>query len=43
MDFIERLFGIAPDAGSGTLEIALFLIPLAAVLLWWYARQRSAR
>ena len=43
MDFIERLFGLAPDGGSGTLEMALFLIPLAGVLLWWYARQRSAR
>jgi hypothetical protein len=43
MDFIERLFGLAPDGGSGTLEMALFLIPLAGVLLWWYARQRRAR
>lgn len=33
MDCIERLFGIAPDGGSGTLEMALFLIPLAGVLL----------
>jgi hypothetical protein len=43
MDFIERLFGIAPDGGSGALEMALFLIPLATLLLWWYARQRSTR
>ena len=44
MDFIERLFGIAPDGGSGTLEMALFLIPLAGVLLLlWYRRQRKAR
>jgi len=43
MDFIERLFGIAPDGGSGTLEMALFLIPLAALLLLWYVRQRKAR
>jgi hypothetical protein len=43
MDFIERLIGIAPDGGSGTLELALFLIPLAGVLLVWYALQRKAR
>src|SRR5262245_32096784 len=43
MDFIERLFGIAPDGGSGTLELALFLIPLAGVLLLWYVRQRKTR
>jgi hypothetical protein len=42
MDFIERLFGIAPDGGSGTLEMALFLILLAALFLWWYVRQRPA-
>jgi hypothetical protein len=43
MDFIERLFGIAPDGGSGTLEMALFLIPLAGLLLVWYLRQRKPR
>ena len=43
MDFIERLFGIAPDGGSGTLELALFLIPLAGVLLLWDVLQRKAR
>jgi hypothetical protein len=43
MDFIERLFGIAPDGGSGTLEMALFLIPLAGLLLLWYVRQRKTR
>jgi len=43
MDFIERLVGIAPDGGSGTLEMALFLIPLVGVLLLWYVRQRKTR
>jgi hypothetical protein len=43
MDFIEHLFGIAPDGGSGTLEMALFLIPLAVLFLLWYVRQRQAR
>jgi hypothetical protein len=33
MDFIERLFGISPDGGSGSLELLLFLAPVVAVLL----------
>jgi hypothetical protein len=33
MDFIERIFGIAPDGGSGTFEMLLFLIPLAGLYL----------
>jgi hypothetical protein len=28
MDFIERLFGVSPDAGSGTTELAIALIPV---------------
>ena len=31
MDFIERVFGIAPDGGSGSLEFILFAIPIAGV------------
>jgi hypothetical protein len=31
MDFIERIFGIAPDAGSGSFELLLFLVPLAGI------------
>jgi hypothetical protein len=42
MDFIERILGVSPDGGSGSLEFLLFLIPLAGVsFLWWY--RRSAR
>ena len=35
MDFIERLFGIAPDAGNGLLELSFFFVAvgLAAMLL----------
>ena len=31
MQFIEHLFGIAPDGGSGSLELLLFVIPVAGV------------
>jgi hypothetical protein len=32
MDFIERVFHIAPDHGSGTLETAILVAVLAAAL-----------
>jgi hypothetical protein len=43
MDFIERIFGIAPDGGSGLLELLLFLIPVVGlvVLREWRRRRRS--
>jgi hypothetical protein len=43
MDFIERIFGIgiSPDGGSGLLELAIVLIPLAMALLIRWARRRS--
>jgi hypothetical protein len=31
MDFIEKLFGIAPDGGSGAFELLLFVIPVAGL------------
>jgi hypothetical protein len=31
MDFIERLFGISPDGGSGATELILFLAGAAIV------------
>jgi hypothetical protein len=42
MDFIERIFGIAPDGGSGTVEVLLFLIPIAGIL-YLVARRRDRR
>ena len=32
MNFIEKLFGVSPDGGSGTLELLLLVAPLIAVL-----------
>ena len=45
MDFIERLFGIAPDGGSGAFEVLLFLIPIAGILILreWRRRSRESR
>ncbi|MEP7173405.1 MAG: hypothetical protein ABI705_07950 [Aestuariivirga sp.] len=40
MDFIEQLFGISPDGGSGALEFALFAIPVAALVVWAILRKR---
>jgi len=31
MDFIERIFGFAPDNGDGSFEWLLFLVPLTAI------------
>ena len=33
MDFIERVFHVSPDGGSGTLELALLLVPVLVVLV----------
>ena len=44
MDFIERIFGLAPDGGSGSLEFLLFLLPVAGIVyLASRRRRRSAR
>ena len=44
MDFLELLFGIAPDGGNGSFELLLFLIPLAGILLlrFWSNRRHKA-
>ena len=45
MDFIERIFGVTPDGGSGTLEVALVVaavvVTVLAGKLW--NRTRAAR
>jgi hypothetical protein len=40
MDFIERLFGFAPDGGNGMVEFALMVAPLLAGGVLWLRRQR---
>ncbi len=32
MDFIEQLFGFAPDGGNGLFELLLFVIPIAGLV-----------
>lgn len=39
MDFIERLFGFAPDGGSGALEVLLFAVPIT--VLCYFALRRG--
>jgi MYXO-CTERM domain-containing protein len=40
MDFIERIFGVSPDGGSGTFEFLLFVVPLAGIAILWAVRRR---
>ena len=42
MDFIERIFGLAPDGGSGSLEFLLFFIPLVGIT-WLIKYRRASR
>lgn len=41
MQFIERIFGVSPDGGSGALEFLLFAIP--AIGLYLICKARSTR
>lgn len=43
MDFIEKLFGISPDAGSGATEIMFLLIPILLIVLICARRGLSLR
>jgi hypothetical protein len=38
MEFIERVFHISPDGGSGALELALLLVPVICVVIFLLAR-----
>jgi hypothetical protein len=39
MDFVERLFGISPDAGSGSFELMLLVVPAAACIAYLIHRR----
>ncbi|WP_352712533.1 hypothetical protein [Mesorhizobium sp. M0586] len=43
MDFIEQIFGISPDGGSGSFEAALIMVPIviAGLVLVAWKRARS--
>ena len=43
MDFIERLFGVLPDGGSGSLEVLLFLITILGTVVLNVVRNRQHR
>jgi hypothetical protein len=43
MDFIETVVGIAPDGGSGLLELLLFVIPIAGVWTIRALRKRTRK
>jgi hypothetical protein len=43
MDFIERIFGISPDGGSGSLEFLLLTLPIIVVAYGIVRRQRRRR
>lgn len=43
MDFIERIFGIAPDGGSGSFEFLLFVLPMAGIIYLVLRRRQRAK
>lgn len=43
MDFIERVLSIAPDGGSGALELALFAIPICGIAVLAAVRRARRR
>jgi len=43
MNFIESIFGIAPDGGWGSLEAMLFILPVAIAVIVVAVRNRSGR
>jgi hypothetical protein len=40
MNFIERIFGISPDGGSGAFEFLLFAVPVISLYIVYKARSR---
>ena len=42
MHFIEQIFGLSPDGGSGLTELLLFLFPSAGALWALILRRRQS-
>ena len=42
MDFIEVIFGVSPDGGSGSLEFLILMVPLVIVAMVVLFRAGSA-
>jgi hypothetical protein len=40
MDFIERIFNVSPDGGSGWFEWLLFAVPIA-LIVWLRVRRKG--
>ena len=40
MDFIEVIFGVSPDGGSGSLEFLILMVPLVIVAMVVLFRNR---
>ncbi len=43
MDFVERIFHVAPDGGTGSLELAIIFVLLAFPIAVALLRKRRAR
>jgi hypothetical protein len=43
MDFIERIFGISPDGGSGTLELLFFAVPVVGLYFIYRVRSNASK
>ncbi|MFI4998264.1 MAG: hypothetical protein ACHQK9_00160 [Reyranellales bacterium] len=43
MDFIERIFGVSPDGGSGSFEFMILAIPAVALFVAYrvWSRRRT--
>lgn len=40
LDFIERMFGIDPDGGSGATELLIVGVIVAIIVLAWFHRTK---
>jgi hypothetical protein len=43
MDFIEQIFGVSPDGGSGSVELLLFAVPVVGIYLIYRLRARKRK